>query len=108
MTMFSDFFLSNGIQAHKLSSDSYFVRLANPKLEPNIKVILEVKYNLINNYFVEKKGFSKVLSITKNMKGTNIKNWQENSKIFDSIKYFDLKYSNFDFIDKILSAAEIK
>lgn len=101
MDMFSDFFLTEGIQTHKLSNDSYFVKLSYHEREPTVKQIIEVNYNKIENSLVEKTGFSKVLSITRNMKGTNISHWQQNVHTFAAVQYFDLKYSDFEFIDNI-------
>lgn len=102
MDMFSDFFLPKGIQVNKLSNDSYFVKLSCPKTEPIVKVIIEVKYNKVENSLVERTGIDKVSGITKNMKGTNISDWQQNVYIFENVQYFNLKYSDFKFIDNII------
>lgn len=103
MDMFSAFFQTKCIQEHRLSNDSYYVKLSHTEKEPIVlKTIIEVKYNKIENSFVERTGFNKVLNITKNMKGTNIANWQSNMHTFNNVCYYDLKYSDFTFIDNII------
>lgn len=84
------------------TNDTYFIpnnKMALYNKNSEIDFIILIEYNKIENSITEIKGFNKLITIIKNIKGTNIDNWHELNQLLDDVKLYHIKYNDFKFID---------